>query len=717
MAMRRSLVTAPVVLAFLWQVPSAQAQPIWELSVDRPGSNLPGTPFPIDKNKEGFVAVIQCQDACKDNPACKAYTYVKPGIQGVHGYCWLKGAVPAAVTNNCCTSGVVRPVSSADRCANYAATAMQQVQSNVVSSCNYTGARWVSDYQQHYNWCMGASAALADSETSERQRLLGLCWTGSFSTSGDLSAHDWCYDINHDAGQLTIYPIIQNIGPGVWKSQKDGYYKVGGTVNSVSTEQTYPLLSHPYWSLKRFEMAKLLGMTLPYHPRNYYRVINPWVLSHPEDVNASNNSNPGLTGYYSGASFESDGNLLSYSCRYLGGGDFVRPAFGLKPVVGRRNVLAILWDPKRPTDPALPTTTVDNVIFGQQGASARAYFLENSGGLFTIDRAGVLGWYSADKPASHYWRSSKTPCEHGFKEGHLEKWAEAVRKADGDFDYAKYDVNQDGYLSPDELTVLIVIPQNRAFGTQRDAVGREVPLESLVVDGVRIDKIVEAYIGSPASIGLVAHELSHILLNAGDMYFSFFQPYAAGPYSLMDSSPANPPHLDPVHKLKLGWIKPRVILQDGQYDIENIETGHEAYILYRPERGTREYFVVENRWGGTSYDQNLPSFGLAVWHVMEDESVYGSLPTPASVSASDWTDAKWQGWARKGIAMIRPIYGPPYNAALWDATSPQTGYDLLSTDSNSNHVTLRWADGTASGFGIRAIPSAGAVMRVTIETQ
>lgn len=73
------------------------------------------------------------------------------------------------------------------------------------------------------------------------------------------------------------------------------------------------------------------------------------------------------------------------------------------------------------------------------------------------------------------------------------------------------------------------------------------------------------------------------------------------------------------------------------------------------------------------------------------------------------------GWARRGIRMIRPIYGPPINWNLWDGSNPQTGYDLLSLDTDPNHVTLKWADGTPSGFSITNIPIAGPDMTVYIK--
>jgi PAN domain len=46
-----------------------------------------------------------CQQACADDAACKAFTYVKPGVQGRRAMCFLKSSVPPPTPNECCTSG------------------------------------------------------------------------------------------------------------------------------------------------------------------------------------------------------------------------------------------------------------------------------------------------------------------------------------------------------------------------------------------------------------------------------------------------------------------------------------------------------------------------------------------------------------------------------------------------------------------------------------
>jgi hypothetical protein len=47
-----------------------------------------------------------CQSECAGDAKCKAYTYVKPGLQGPKARCWLKSAVPNPQGDSCCVSGV-----------------------------------------------------------------------------------------------------------------------------------------------------------------------------------------------------------------------------------------------------------------------------------------------------------------------------------------------------------------------------------------------------------------------------------------------------------------------------------------------------------------------------------------------------------------------------------------------------------------------------------
>jgi hypothetical protein len=71
-----------------------------EVDTDRGGSDYKNFDLPQ-------ANPVLCETSCNGDAQCNAWTYVKPGIQGVTARCWLKtGVVPAAKSNTCCVSGV-----------------------------------------------------------------------------------------------------------------------------------------------------------------------------------------------------------------------------------------------------------------------------------------------------------------------------------------------------------------------------------------------------------------------------------------------------------------------------------------------------------------------------------------------------------------------------------------------------------------------------------
>jgi uncharacterized caspase-like protein len=72
-----------------------------EYDTDRPGSDYSQFELPQPRYE-------LCRDACASDANCKAYTYVKPSVQGPNATCWLKSSVPAGGPSSCCISGVKR---------------------------------------------------------------------------------------------------------------------------------------------------------------------------------------------------------------------------------------------------------------------------------------------------------------------------------------------------------------------------------------------------------------------------------------------------------------------------------------------------------------------------------------------------------------------------------------------------------------------------------
>jgi len=57
-------------------------------------------------------------------------------------------------------------------CNEYARTAVAQNEQNIRRRCRFTGTRWSSNYNEHYQWCLSVPLESADSETRAREEEL-----------------------------------------------------------------------------------------------------------------------------------------------------------------------------------------------------------------------------------------------------------------------------------------------------------------------------------------------------------------------------------------------------------------------------------------------------------------------------------------------------------------------------------------------------------------
>ncbi|MCA9554422.1 MAG: PAN domain-containing protein, partial [Myxococcales bacterium] len=70
-----------------------------EINVDRAGSDYSVTQLSTPNPAE-------CRALCKRDQTCKAWTFVKPGVQGPQARCYLKRPAPGPTNNTCCVSGL-----------------------------------------------------------------------------------------------------------------------------------------------------------------------------------------------------------------------------------------------------------------------------------------------------------------------------------------------------------------------------------------------------------------------------------------------------------------------------------------------------------------------------------------------------------------------------------------------------------------------------------
>jgi M6 family metalloprotease-like protein len=300
------------------------------------------------------------------------------------------------------------------------------------------------------------------------------------------------------------------------------------------------------------------------------------------------------------------------------------PTAPVVKTVKNQNTLYILWDPLRPTDAAPDKAVLQRFIFGS-APSLVDYYDEESDSRLTLTNAGMLGWYKADKNPEHYW--SDDPTDHnsdGFKTGAAERIAEALKKADADFDFGKYDASGDKQLAPNELAVFVVIPQTLTDPTDAIVVPSSVEdpaSAAFVADGVTITKVSELHIGSPLGekpqFGTLLHSFATLALGLTDMSASASDKYTPGSFSLM-SNHYSDLRLDPYTRITLGWAVPTVIpkaTEISEQHLNSILPNRQILKVGRDSpTATSEYFLIENRQRNT-YDSSLPDTGIAIWGI------------------------------------------------------------------------------------------------------
>lgn len=315
--------------------------------------------------------------------------------------------------------------------------------------------------------------------------------------------------------------------------------------------------------------------------------------------------------------------------------------------------------------------------------SVRGYYWENSYRQFTFSKAYITPWLTAqDDLKTSDWDESSLRFFHFYDEQHNyeRKSAWAIRQVERltSFKFKDYDTNRDGKVTTDELAILWIYPGDsdaRARG-----VNPALVKENYMSAGVEIGLLARGAAGM--DLTTMAHELGHEVLHLEDLYpapgFT-----GVGRFSLMSFTDAGS-HLDPWSKIKLGWLNPQVVSHDGWYDLAAVEASPTAYILHDPAHGTQEYFIVENRWPGNSFEANLPDRGLAIWHI----------------------DERFQNdpgdWGRKTIQLEWAGPEGDDNRALWDGAEPHTPASTYPV----------WHQNTTSGIGISSIPAAGSNVRV-----
>ncbi len=291
-------------------------------------------------------------------------------------------------------------------------------------------------------------------------------------------------------------------------------------------------------------------------------------------------------------------------------------------------------------------------IFGATN-SVKDFYLKASFNKLTLAQAteshgtandGVIGWlnlgYAHPNTGSNTGNANQLIVKN------------ALIAADSYINYAAYDTNSDGYISLNELHIVVVVAGfERSYGTSTPNIWAHRWTLDYVTPPTLDGKVLgqgahkggyaqfgEIHGDHQATIGIMAHELGHDL-TWPDLYDTDDSSEGVGNWSIMGggswnrltganagSTPALP---DAWLKWYQTWITPSAV--NGTLtgvSIPQAATNASAFLLrpnpggvnwnFNVASGTGEFFLVENRQL-TGYDAALPGCGLAIWHI--DESV------------------------------------------------------------------------------------------------
>ncbi len=300
---------------------------------------------------------------------------------------------------------------------------------------------------------------------------------------------------------------------------------------------------------------------------------------------------------------------------------FVAPVRDQAPVVGTRRALVLLVD----FSDAAGTRTqahFTQLLFSLGSlatGSMRDYYREAS--YTQLDVVGIVsgtggptaGWYRAPNPKTYYTNNN---FGFGAYPKNAQRLAEdVIALADPHVNFADYDNDGDGVV--DALVIIAAGSGAEATGNKNDIWSHKWGITPQTRDGVKITQ----YFMAPEDgrVGVMAHELGHLLLGLPDLYDTDYTSAGTGRWDLMAGGSWNGGGNRPAHptswcKVKVGWVNPTVVFNAAQtVTIPPYNANKAIYKLPIGSVGSGEYFLVSNRQQA-GFDNQLPGEGLLIEH-------------------------------------------------------------------------------------------------------
>ncbi|MGH6692466.1 MAG: hypothetical protein ACREF4_17500, partial [Gammaproteobacteria bacterium] len=273
-----------------------------------------------------------------------------------------------------------------------------------------------------------------------------------------------------------------------------------------------------------------------------------------------------------------------------------------------------------------------------------------------------------------------------------------LQLADPFVNFAAFDGNGNGSLSDAEIVVQRIDADPDPPGPAGCGATRGVSAVTLDGKGMGVSVAMD---GTDSNLITIIHETAHVAYHMRDLYG-----FGVGSFDLSGPTcgygDATLFRHSTWQKLHLGWITPTVVDRDGFYNVPRSAPTGASFLLYDFDRGTNDYFLVENRTpiAGT-YDRNASDNGLVIWRI--DDAQYNS--------GSD---------SVRPIDIMRPdgTTTPGCNGGCYGGSS-QDAWNPSDSSTPQRTMTRTWRDGTAAKVAVRAVgePSSTGVIRAYFDVR
>lgn len=216
---------------------------------------------------------------------------------------------------------------------------------------------------------------------------------------------------------------------------------------------------------------------------------------------------------------------------------------------------------------------------------------------------------------------------------------DAMARADSYINLQSYDKNRDRRLDASELAIVVMVAgYENAYG------GAAAPKPNVWAhkaevggqfDGINLTAYAmfgERHQNHLATIGIISHEMGHLLFALPDLYDRQWDSNGVGRWGLMGLgswnsqggySGSSPAHMLAWSKVKAGFLAPKDVTGDElAFDLSSTSLSPDAMRIWLDPFRHGEHFLLEYRTK-TSLDTALPGHGLLISHV-DDWVGYGN---------------------------------------------------------------------------------------------